>query len=205
MKQFLILIFLIFLLSFKIDNDSDINESHSSQINTLLDKKVPQFIGYLLNDSTVDETFLYNKVVLINFMFIGCQGCMQELPNLAKLHEKYNNKDFMIVTIIGNGIADIKSFQGTGDTSKIFYAIRKMLKYESIKNPIIAECKTVNKFGAKNNIYTCTENISKRFFINAYPTNLLIDKTGIIKKRYGNLVNNTEYLDLQNQIDCLVE
>jgi len=50
----------------------------------------------------------------------------------------------MIVTIMGNGIADIQSYQGTGDTSKIFYSIRKMWKYDSIKNTIIAECKAVN-------------------------------------------------------------
>jgi thiol-disulfide isomerase/thioredoxin len=205
MKKILILILMMMLLSFNIDNGNGISESNSSQTNTLLNKKVPHFNGYLLNDSIVDETIFNNKVVLINFMFIGCQGCMQELPTLAKLHEKYGNNNFMVVTIMANGIEDIKSYQGTGDTSKIFYAVRKMLKYESIKNLIIAECKTAKQSGIKNSIYACTENISKRFYINAYPTNLLIDKSGIIKKSYGNLVDSTEYTDLQNQIVGLIE
>jgi len=204
-KQISILLILTVLLSFKIDNEKDLNEFNDPSVNTLLNKKVPHFTGYLLNDSIVDETFFDNKVVLLNFMFFGCQGCMQELPNLAKLHEKYKNTNFMVVTIIGNGLDDIKSYQGTGDTLKIFYSIRKMWKYDSIKNPMIAECKTVNKVGPREEIVTCTENISKKFFINAYPTNLLVDKTGIIKRKYGNLLNDIEYIDLQAQIDSLLK
>jgi len=111
----------------------------------------------------------------------------------------------MIVTIMGNGIADIQSYQGTGDTSKIFYSIRKMWKYDSIKNTIIAECKAVNSIEPTNSIITCTENISQKFFISSYPTNLLIDKTGAVKKIYNNLVDSTVYLDLQKQIDNLIE
>ena len=205
MKQFSVLIILIVLLSFKIDNEKDLNEFNDPSVNTLLNKKVPHFTGYLLNDSIVDETFFDNKVVLLNFMFFGCQGCMQELPNLAKLHEKYKNTNFMVVTIIGNGLDDIKSYQGTGDTLKVFYSIRKMWKYDSIKNPIIAQCITVNRVGPKNTIFPCTENISKKFFIDEYPTNLLVDKTGIIKRKYGNLLNDIEYIDLQAQIDSLVK
>lgn len=205
MRQISILTLMIFLLSFKIDNGKEITKSDVTQVNTLLNKKVPHFTGYLLNDSIVDETFFDNKVVLLNFMFFGCQGCMQELPNLAKLHEKYKNTNFMVVTIIGNGLDDIKSYQGTGDTLKVFYSIRKMWKYDSIKNPMIAECKTVNKVGPKGAIFTCTENISKKFFIDEYPTNLLVDKTGIIKRKYGILLNDIEYIDLQAQIDSLLK
>lgn len=196
---------MIFLLSFKIDNGNELNKSEVPQVNTLLNKKVPHFTGYLLNESIVDETFFDNKLVLLNFMFIGCQGCMQELPNLARLHEKYKNTNFMIVTIMGNGIEDIKSYQGIGDTSKVFYQIRKMLKSESIRNPIIAECKSVKQTGPVNNIKTCTDNISKKFFISKYPTNLLVDKSGIITKIYSSLVDDAEYIDLQVQIDSLLK
>jgi len=205
MRQILILTILFVLLSFKIYIGNDFTESENPQLNALLNKKVPHFTGYLINDSIVDETLFDNKVILLNFMFIGCQGCMQELSNLAKLNEKYNTSKFMIVTIMGNGIEDIKSYQGVGDTSKIFYQIRKMWKYESIKNLIVAECKFVKQTEPINSIQTCTENISKKFFITAYPTNLLVDKSGIIKKRYSNLVDDKEYHDLQFQIDSLLK
>jgi hypothetical protein len=80
-----------------------------------------------------------------------------------------------------------------------------MWKYESIKNLIVAECKFVKQTEPINSIQTCTENISKKFFITAYPTNLLVDKSGIIKKRYSNLVDDKEYHDLQLQIDSLLK
>jgi thiol-disulfide isomerase/thioredoxin len=205
MRQISILLILTVLLSFKIDNGNKIDESSIPSVKSLLNKKVPHFTGYLINESVVDETFLDKKVILLNFMFIGCQGCMQELPNLDKLHEKYRNTNFMIVTIMRNGIEDIKSYQGIGDTSKVFYQIRKMLKSERIPNPIIAECKSVKQTGPVNSIKTCTDNISKEFFISKYPTNLLVDKSGIITKIYSNLVDDAEYLDLQVQIDSLLK
>jgi thiol-disulfide isomerase/thioredoxin len=203
MKQLSVTMLIIILLAFKPYNIRDTGNSSSVQINSLLNKRVPHFSGWLLNDSLVDETILANKIVLLNFMFIGCQGCMQELPNFARLQEKYKNSDFMIVTIMGNGIPDIKSYQGTGDTSKIFHQIRKMWNSDPIKNIIIAECKYVKRTGPPNVVFTCTDNISKQLFINAYPTNLLIDKTGIIRKIYHNLTDNSEYFDLQDQITYL--
>jgi len=37
----------------------------------LLNKHLPHFTGYRLDGSDVDETYLKDKVVLLNFMFIG--------------------------------------------------------------------------------------------------------------------------------------
>jgi len=205
MKLISTLLILIVLISYKIDNGNKSIESNETSVYSLLNKKVPSFKGFLINDSIVDETFLDKKVILLNFMFIGCQGCMQELPNLNKLNVKYKNTDFMIVTIMGNGIEDIKSYQGIGDTSKAFYQIRKILKSEYIQNPIIAECKSVKQTGPPKSIKTCTDNISKKFFIDAYPTNLLVDKSGIIRKIYSNLVDEIHYIDLQAQIEILLQ
>jgi thiol-disulfide isomerase/thioredoxin len=205
MRQFTILLIVSVLLSFKVNNGNNIDESTKPLVNNLLNKKVPHFSGYLINGSVVDETFLDNKVILLNFMFIGCQGCMQELPNLVKLHNKYKDTNFMIVTIMGNGIEDIKAYQGIGDTTNIFHQVRKMLKSESIPNQIIAECKSVKQTGPANYIKTCTDNISKKFFISGYPTNILVDRSGIITKIYSNLGVESEYIDLQGQIDILVK
>ena len=146
MKQLSILIIRYYPSNGNYDSSK---ESISLQINSLLNKKVPHFIGYLLNDSIVNETILANKVVLLNFMFIGCKGCMQELPNLTRINEKYKNSEFMIMTIMGNGIPDIKSYLGIGDTSNVFYLLRKTFKYENINNIIIAECKSAKKSRAK--------------------------------------------------------
>jgi thiol-disulfide isomerase/thioredoxin len=172
-----------------------------SQAQNLLNKNVPEFSGYMLDGTIVNQSILANKIVLLNFMFIGCQGCMLELPQLSKLDEKFRSDQFMIVSVIGNGIEDIKSYQGTGDTTKIFYTIRKTLKYDCINHLIIAECKNVDKKGPPNAIQTCTDNISKKFQIHEYPTNLLIDKNGKIVKTYNNLMIENDFMDLVAEIE----
>jgi thiol-disulfide isomerase/thioredoxin len=172
-----------------------------SQGQNLLNRNVPEFSGYMLDGTSVNQSILVNKIVLLNFMFIGCQGCMLELPQLSKLDEKFRSDQFMIVSVIGNGIEDIKSYQGTGDTTKIFYTIRKTFKYDSIQHLIIAECKNVEKKGSPDAIQTCTDNISKKFQIHAYPTNLLIDKYGKIVKTYNNLLIESDFIDLVAEIE----
>jgi thiol-disulfide isomerase/thioredoxin len=167
----------------------------------LLNKKVPSFIGYMLDGTEINQSILDDKIVLLNFMFIGCKGCMEELSQINKIDKKFHNDQLLIVSIIGNGIEDIKSYQGTGDTTKVYYAIRKMFKNDSIDHLIIAECKTVNKNGSINAIQTCTDNISKKFKISVYPTNLLIDKNGTIIKSYNNLLKENAFNDLIKEVE----
>ena len=42
---------------------------------------------------------LKGKVILLDFFFIGCTGCMQTLAPLDKLYEKYQNKNFVLLSI----------------------------------------------------------------------------------------------------------
>ena len=167
----------------------------------IVGRKVPEFSGYMLDGNIINQTVLAHKLVLMNFMFIGCKGCMEELPQLSKINEMFQSAQFMVVSIIGNAIDDIKSYQGIGDTTKFFYAIGKELKYGRIKNLIIAECKNINKRAMFGEILTCTDNISKAFKINSYPTNLLIDKDGIIVKKYSNLLIEKDFEDLVSEIE----
>jgi peroxiredoxin len=39
------------------------------------------------------------KVVLLDFYFIGCTGCMLSIKPLNKLYEKYKNQDVVIASI----------------------------------------------------------------------------------------------------------
>jgi thiol-disulfide isomerase/thioredoxin len=204
MKLILAFVLLIILTSLGIEKPKSVNLLKSTSVDSLLNKKVPHFNGYLLNDSVVDETFFHNKVALINFMFIGCTGCMQELPNLSRIYEKYANQNFILITIMPHIVADIKSYNGIGDTSKLYYTIRKNWGYASIKNTIIAECK-IREVGDEHSLRPNCANISDRFLLNGYPKSFLVDKTGIIRKIYGNFHNNNEFEDLQLQIDSLLK
>lgn len=39
------------------------------------------------------------KVALIDFWASWCSPCRREIPNIAKIHEKYNGKDFVVVSL----------------------------------------------------------------------------------------------------------
>jgi thiol-disulfide isomerase/thioredoxin len=61
------------------------------------------------------------KIVLMDFFFVGCVPCMNALAPLDKLHEKYKNKNFVILSISDR------------DSKKLVTAFKKI---QRIKNQI---------------------------------------------------------------------
>jgi peroxiredoxin len=59
----------------------------------------PGWILYDAKDKKMTLAQLKGKVVLIDFFFIGCFGCMESLKPLNKLHEKYNNQNVAMVSL----------------------------------------------------------------------------------------------------------
>lgn len=57
-----------------------------------LDKKLPEFTLKDLNGKKFNASQLIGKPTLINFWGINCRGCIQEMPQLDKLREKFKGK-----------------------------------------------------------------------------------------------------------------
>jgi len=57
-----------------------------------LDKKLPEFKLKDLNGKTFNPSQIIGKPTLINFWGINCRGCIEEMPQLDKLKEKYKGK-----------------------------------------------------------------------------------------------------------------
>jgi thiol-disulfide isomerase/thioredoxin len=56
---------------------------------------VPDFsIPALQGDSTITETDLRGKLVLIDFWATWCAPCIEELPNIRRLHDRYADDGF---------------------------------------------------------------------------------------------------------------
>ena len=52
-----------------------------------------------LNGEPVSLSDFRGKIVFLNFWTTWCYACRIEMPDMEKLHQKFRNKDFAIVTI----------------------------------------------------------------------------------------------------------
>lgn len=56
----------------------------------------PVFSVRTIDGKTLDQTTLKGKVLVLNFWFIGCPGCMEEIPKLNDLAAKFAGKNDVI-------------------------------------------------------------------------------------------------------------
>ncbi|RZL45754.1 MAG: TlpA family protein disulfide reductase, partial [Pedobacter sp.] len=67
-----------------------------------------------INGNKYDLKTLSNKIYVLNFWFINCPPCRQEIPELNKLVEKYKeNKDVVFLAISLDEKYDLKQFLKT--------------------------------------------------------------------------------------------
>jgi thiol-disulfide isomerase/thioredoxin len=103
------------------------------------------------------------KVVVIDFMFTGCQGCLRMVPAMRLLEKKYNgNRDVVFISI-----SISHDSPGAGNWRA-----------------------GIGKFSVQNSIQLCAggksvspsqeKNMEKLFNINSYPQLVVIDKNGAL-------------------------
>jgi peroxiredoxin len=60
----------------------------------------PVFSVRTIDGKTIDQAALKGKVLVLNFWFIGCPGCMEEIPKLNRLAAKYaGNRDVVFLAL----------------------------------------------------------------------------------------------------------
>lgn len=84
----------------------------------------PNWTLYSTDGKKLSLSELKGKVVLLDFSFIGCGNCMAALNPMNKLHEKYKNKDVVIVSIFFR------------DKSNV---VKKFVKDYNIKYPVYVD------------------------------------------------------------------
>lgn len=118
---------------------------------------------------------LQGKVVLFNFWTVGCGPCIAEVPMLNRLATLYKDtSDFLLISVLLNDQA----------------ALDKLLQRGSIKGDIKYEIVVNDKKTVKENFG----------FVQAYPTNLFVDKQGKIYQRIIGAVTNQENLEYVRSI-----
>ncbi len=77
----------------------------------MIGKPAPPFSVKTLSGDNYSDQSLLGKTVVINFWFIKCKPCVDEIPKLNKLVKKYtHNKDVVFLSISFDQEKDIRSF-----------------------------------------------------------------------------------------------
>ncbi|MEX2379271.1 MAG: TlpA disulfide reductase family protein [Vicingaceae bacterium] len=109
--------------------------------------------------------FKEGKIYLLNFWYYGCLPCMAEVPALNQLNEIYKeDKEVQIISFFRDSIIY------SGDTS-----LYQTLTYSSSGakyKPVAINLKVVPN----------SKEVNNRLNVRSYPTNLIIDKRGVIRK-----------------------
>lgn len=62
-------------------------------------KKAPDIKLTSIQGQNLNPSALKNQIILVNFWATSCTGCIQEMPELIKLQEKYKNNNFKTIAI----------------------------------------------------------------------------------------------------------
>jgi thiol-disulfide isomerase/thioredoxin len=74
-------------------------------------KKFPNFRTRDINGAIINTKKLRGKILVLNFWFINCGPCRQEMPELNKIQEKFAaDNDVIFVAIALDDISDLENF-----------------------------------------------------------------------------------------------
>jgi thiol-disulfide isomerase/thioredoxin len=96
------------------------------------------------------HALLANGPVLLNFWALWCKPCLKELPELVKLQAEYASRGFSLVLVNGDSPSDVAR-------------VAPFVRARKIPGPVITDVD-----GA----------LRRRFQANAFPTSILLDRTG---------------------------
>jgi thiol-disulfide isomerase/thioredoxin len=76
----------------------------------ILGAQLSEFEGTTMDGKKIDKAYLIGKISVINFWFIGCHPCEEEMPILNKLVEKYKSDPVNFLAISRNSPKDVSEF-----------------------------------------------------------------------------------------------
>jgi peroxiredoxin len=131
-------------------------------ITGVIGKKAPALNGTDINGNTLrSEDYIGKKYLLLDFWFTMCMPCHDAFPYLNNLYDKYSEAG---LEIIGVSIDNDKA-----------------LWEKDIAKSKIGRWK--HMLAADDQIKELGKKVNDRFYIQAYPTVILIDKSGVIVYR----------------------
>jgi thiol-disulfide isomerase/thioredoxin len=128
---------------------------------------------YSLNGDKISISELKGNFVLVDFFYSSCHPCIQAIPTLQALHNKYKNKGLKVI--------------GIDPYDKDTYDLSRFVSRHGITYPVLLE----------------NEDARRKYGIQGYPTIFLLDKSGkIIYQNMGynkNLEKEVDQLILDHE------
>ncbi len=148
--------------------------SKETTITTTGKVELSSVVNFTLNDQQDNKHTLEDymgKTIVLHFYAIDCFSCLEELPNIQKLYNDYNqNKEDVIILSIANVSRNTKT------------QIKKFLKENNY---------TFTTLMATNKLFN-------KYYVTTYPNTYIINKKGNIAfTSFGSL----NYETLKTQID----
>lgn len=80
-------------------------------LQNMVGKPAPGFDAKTIDGKKVSLASLKGKVIVVNFWFVGCLPCEEEMPLLNKLTDQYkDNADVVFLAFANSAKASVKSF-----------------------------------------------------------------------------------------------
>jgi thiol-disulfide isomerase/thioredoxin len=120
-------------------------------------RSAPNFVGVTqwFNSDPLSIEGLRGKVVMVNFWTYGCYNCVNALPHVRKLYEKYKDSGFVVVGVHTPEFPREKSAAN----------VQSAIKRHGITYPV-----------AQDNDYATWKNYGNRY----WPAQYIIDRSGRI-------------------------
>lgn len=152
---FIIFCISLFTLHYLLLNDVYAQPPSPFAIDKMIGQKAPDFTLKDLSGNNISLSSYKGKTVLLNFWASWCPPCRAEMPSLNKLNDLLKKRGFVILAV---------------STDKSVFDVKNYLK----ENPVNFTVLIDYNLNVSRNLY-------KVFMM---PTTLLIDKKGIIVKKY---------------------
>lgn len=140
-----------------------------TKLATLAGKIAPKLqIKKWKNGEPVKLDDLRGKIVILEFWGHWCGPCIQEMPELMKLHDSFSGKDVVIIAVHDNSVTSVEELD-----SKL-REIRKK-HWDGRDIPFLIAIDSGDDSGATHSAYG----------IKSWPTTLVIDKEGKVYGKYS--------------------
>ncbi|MCD7729153.1 MAG: TlpA family protein disulfide reductase [Clostridia bacterium] len=124
---------------------------------------------YTLQDDLDD-----GKIVILNFWYIGCQPCQEELPEFGEVAEEYSDEVSLVV------IHSSTVSTGSVDLLETYVADEKYMGWDFWAYDNVSF--TLDNSGEQS-VYTAMQGT------NAYPMTVILNSDGVITARYASKID----------------